>query len=479
MPQKRKRGKGMQKIFESCYDLDRRCYEKYNLTEDILMEHAADAMARHIRAYDGNKERILIVSGPGNNGADGITLARLLYGDFEVSLYLPYGAKSAMAKIQLERFCQLGGEAVQALPSRADIVVDALFGAGLSKPLDTKGIDVVDRLNAMAAYKIACDIPTGIDPKGNPNPIAFKADITITMGALKTALYSDHAKPYTGSIEVADLGVSRKHYERHSNLFLLEEEDFNPPIRTNPASHKGHFGHLCVIAGSKRGAAVLCGLAGLRFGAGLVTLISDRSIDNLPFSLMQSHTLPETTSAIAMGMGMGYDYDPIMIKTAILEEDIPILMDADMCYLPWIKRLLDKCSKTVLTPHPKEFSALLRTLDIDDVSVSEIQKDRFGWARRFSEIYPEAVLILKGANTLIAHRETIYVNALGTPVLSQAGSGDLLSGLVASLLAQGYTPLNAAINGTLAHAFCARRYEGSNYSATAEDLIEEIRWLSR
>jgi len=467
----------MQKIFENCYDLDRRCYEKYALTEDILMEHAAEAINRHIRAYGGERTRVFIAAGPGNNGADGITLARLLHEDFDVSLHLPYGAKSTMAKFQLERLCQLGLEPLQTLPSRADIIVDALFGAGFTRSLDTRGIDLVDRLNGMGGYKIACDIPTGIDPDGNPNPIAFKADTTITMGALKIALFGDHAKPYVGTVEVADLGVSRTLYEQHTHTFLLDREDFNPPLRTNPASHKGNYGHLCVVAGSKRGAAVLCGLAGLRFGAGLVTLISDRTIDNLPFSLMQSGTLPETTSAIAMGMGMGYEYDPILIKTAILEEDIPILMDADMCYVPWIKTLLDNCSKTVVTPHPKEFATLLGTLGIDDVSVSQIQKDRFGWARRFSEVYPETVLVLKGANTLIARKGIVYVNPFGTPVLSQAGSGDLLSGLIASLLAQGYTPLNAAINGSLAHTFCAARYEGANFSATPEDLLEEIRWL--
>ncbi|BDY13194.1 NAD(P)H-hydrate dehydratase [Hydrogenimonas cancrithermarum] len=467
----------MQKVFNNCYDLDRRCYEKFGLTEDILMEHAAEGMARHIRDTCGDKEQLLIAAGPGNNGADGITLARLLHGDFDVSLYLPYGAKSAMAKIQLERFLQLGAEPVQSPPLQADIVVDTLFGTGFAKPLDTKGIDLVDSFNGMEAYKIACDVPTGIDPNGNPNPIAFHADTTITMGALKKALFSDHAKPYVGRIEVVDLGISRTHYEHHTDAFLLTQEDFTPPLRTNAASHKGTFGHLCVIAGKKRGAAVLCGSAALRFGAGLVTLISDRNIDNLPFSLMQSGDLPDTTSAIAMGMGMGYDYDPILIKTSIVEDDIPILMDADMCYVPWIRTLLEKCSKTVVTPHPKEFSVLLKTLEIDNVTVSEIQRDRFGWAKRFSEAYPKTVLLLKGANTLIAHEGIIYINPLGTPVLSQAGSGDILSGLIASLMAQGYTPLNAAINGSLAHALSARRYKGANFSATAEDLIEEIRWL--
>ncbi len=467
----------MQKIFDDCYELDKRCYEKFDLSEEILMEHAAQGMERAVRDKAAPGSSVLIVAGPGNNGADGITLARLLHGDYHISLYLPYGARSAMARLQLKRVQQLGLDIAGSLAEHPDVIVDALFGAGLSKALDIRGMEIVDRLNGMGGYKIACDIPSGIDPDGNPNPIAFIANKTVTMGALKKALFSDFAKQYTGEIEVANLGLSRSIYEHHTETFLLEAKDFNPPERENPAAHKGDFGHLCVIAGKKSGAAVLCGSAALRFGTGLVTLMSDRQIENRPYSLMQSGDLPENTSAVAMGMGLGVEYDPIMIKSTIIENDIPVLLDADVCYVPWLKKLLEKCSKTVVTPHPKEFSALLKTLDIDDPDVSEIQRDRFGWARRFSEAYPKSVLLLKGANTLIAHENMVYVNPLGTQVLAQAGSGDVLSGLVASLLAQGYTPLNAAINGSLAHALCARNYKGAGYSATAEDLIEEIRWL--
>ncbi|BBG66754.1 NAD(P)HX epimerase / NAD(P)HX dehydratase [Hydrogenimonas sp.] len=468
----------MQKIFDDCYALDRRCYEKFNLTEDILMEHAAMGLKRAVESSAEAKSHILIVAGPGNNGADGITLARLLHEDYEVSLFLPYDAKSEMAKIQLKRARQIGLDTVNSLPLHADVVVDALFGAGFSKPLDIKGIDLIDTLNAMGGYKIACDIPSGIDPKGNPNPIAFRADLTVTMGALKKSLFSDFAKQHTGVVEVTDLGISRKIYEHHTDTFLLEAGDFNPPSRGNPASHKGDYGHLCVIAGKKKGAAILCGSAALRSGAGLVTLVTDHTIENIPHSLMQAGDLPDNTTAVAMGMGLGLEYDPIMIKSTILDYDIPVLLDADVCYVPWVKTLLQECSKTVVTPHPKEFSALLKTLDIDDVDVSTIQSDRFGWAQKFSEAYPKTALLLKGANTIIAHEGSVYVNPLGTPVLSQAGSGDVLSGIISSLLAQGYTPLNAAINGSLALALAASNYKGADYSATAEDLIEEIRWLA-
>jgi len=196
------------------------------------------------------------------------------------------------------------------------VIVDALFGAGFSKPLDIAGMDLIDALNGMAGYKIACDIPSGIDPQGNPNPIAFRADLTITMGALKKALFSDFAKQYTGKIEVVDLGVSRKLYEHHTDTFMLEERDFNPPLRSNPASHKGDYGHLCVVAGKKKGAAILCGSAALRFGAGLVTLLTDHTMESIPHSLMQAGELPENTTAVAMGMGLGLEYDPIRRSAA-------------------------------------------------------------------------------------------------------------------------------------------------------------------
>jgi hydroxyethylthiazole kinase-like uncharacterized protein yjeF len=215
------------------------------------------------------------------------------------------------------------------------------------------------------------------------------------------------------------------------------------------------------------------GMAGLRIGSGLVTLLSSRHLLGLPHSLMQSSDLPANTTAIALGMGLGEAFDPTVLPL----DDLAILMDADACDRPWTERLL-RHDRVVITPHPKEFSRLLARLGLAQVDTEEIQRDRFGWARRFTEAYPHAVLLLKGANTLIAQGEKLYVNPLGTPVLSQAGSGDVLSGIIGGLMAQGHSPLEAAIQGSLAHTLTARRYEGADFSAVAEDLIEGLRWLA-
>ncbi|NPA29782.1 MAG: NAD(P)H-hydrate dehydratase [Epsilonproteobacteria bacterium] len=464
----------MQKIFAHCYDLDKRCYDVYGLNEDILMEHAADGMARYIRARFEKGARVLIAAGPGNNGADGVTLARLLWSDYEVMLHLPYGAKSDMAKTQLARFEAVGGGCETFLPDRADVVVDALFGAGFDRPLDEKSVRLVERLSAMKGLRIACDIPSGLDSKGIPNPVAFEADVTLTMGALKEALFSDAAKRHTGEIEVVDLGVSRTLYEDHAESFLLEIGDFRPPYRLDPASHKGHFGHLAVVVGQMEGAARLCARAAQRMGAGLVTLVTRKKLAGLEASLMQRDGLPQGASAVAVGMGLG-EADAALIEE-LANRPLPMVIDADLCRSPLVEKLLAK--SCVITPHPKEFAALLHTVGMAEVTVEEVQADRFGWAGRFARAYPEAVLVLKGAHTVIAHRHLLYVNPLGTPVLSQGGSGDVLDGLIGGLLAQGFGPLQAAMQGSLALALAARRYRGADFSATAEDMIEEIRWIA-
>ena len=149
--------------------MDRKCYEEYGLTEDLLMEHAAEGMARVLRERFGAGTRVFIAAGPGNNGADGITLARLLLGRFDVRLWLPLGAKSPMAKLQLERARRVGVPLAEEI-EEAEVVVDALFGAGLSRPLSEEAAGWVGELDALEGFKLACDIPTGLDEGGCPPP---------------------------------------------------------------------------------------------------------------------------------------------------------------------------------------------------------------------------------------------------------------------------------------------------------------------
>ena len=452
----------MQKLFDEVNSLDKRCYEKFLLSEDLLMEHAASNMALYISQNHPTSKSILIVCGSGNNGADGIALARLLHTKFDVKLYLASTPKSSMAQLQLQRAKTLDIKIVNEL-FNADIIVDCLFGTGLNKPLDEKSINLLNTLNSYNSFKIACDIPSGI---------AFEADITITMGALKTSLFSDMAKDYVGEIIVADLGVQREIYEIESNKFLLEKSDMNLPFRNKKNSHKGNYGHLNVVAGCKKGAGIIAANAAFNFGAGLVSVVCHENLD-LPYHLMQTHFISENCTAIAIGMGLGkYETDEIK---KILNKKVSKIIDADLFYDKLICEVL--VQDVVLTPHPKEFVSLLKLCEIADIDVSELQNNRFLYAQMFSKKYPKVVLLLKGANVIISKNEKLYVNRFGSAVLSKGGSGDVLSGLIGSLLAQGYEILDAAITASLAHAISSKNYSKNNYSLTPLDLIEEIKKL--
>lgn len=468
----------MQPLYKSCYPLDQRCYDEYNLTEDVLMEHAGLGMANYIKQHFKEQSSILIVCGFGNNGADGLVLARLLQGYYDVKLYLPFGVRSVMAEVQLERVQTLDIEFVDGV-EEADVIVDALFGAGLSRELDEKTRKLIVKLEALKGFKIACDVPTGIDGDGNPFPMALFVDVTLTMGALKECLYTDMAKDYVGEIVRVDLGIHHDKYIKgfSTDLLLLEEHELKLPSRHwSKTTHKGTFGHLAVIAGEKEGAGILSGLAGLRFGAGLVSMVGEL-VTPLPLSLMQRIDLPYNATAIAFGMGFGTDFEHEILEE-IIESKLPLVLDADIFHSEVILEILEQHDREiVLTPHPKEFVDLWNMTIDTPLNIAVLQANRFDKVRQFCSVYPEVTLLLKGANTIIAQGSQLFVNPYGSSRLSKGGSGDVLSGLIGALLAQGESSLDSALHASLALTAGAKRYKGSSYAMLPTDLIEEIALL--
>ena len=469
----------MQPLYKSTYPLDNRCYEEYNLTEDILMEHASMGMANYIRANFKEDSSVLIVCGVGNNGADGIVLARLLQGAYNVKLYLPFGVRSVMAEVQLERVQVLDVEFVNDL-EESDVIVDAIFGAGLSRELDERTRRLIVEMEELDGFKIACDVPTGIDIDGNPLPMALFADVTITMGALKECLYTDMAKEYVGEVICVELGLSHAKYTEGFMAYshLLEENDLKLPTRKRRNTHKGNFGHLAVVAGEKEGASIMTGLSGLRFGAGLVTVVGE-VMTPLPLELMQDIQLPYNKTAIAFGMGFGDDFENEIVED-ILESDAPLLLDAGVFSNEIILEFLEQRDREiVLTPHPKEFVSLWNMTIDSPLNIAVLQASRFEKVREFCSVYPHVTLLLKGANMIIAQGEQLFVNPYGSSKLSKGGSGDVLSGLICALLAQGESALDATINGSLALTEGAKAYAGSSYAMLPTDLIEEIAKLEK
>ena len=469
----------MQKLFQSCKEMDKRCYDEYGLSEEILMEHAAEGMADIIKSKFSKGSSILIVAGQGNNGADGVVLARLLHKEYRVKLCMPFGLfekfSSDIAKLQYNRAVKLKIDIIDEV-QEADIVVDALFGAGLNRELDSETQKIVNQMNTLDGYKIACDIPTGLNRYGIAYPVAFVADTTVTMGSYKEALFGEYAKEYVGEIIRVDLGVSNILYEDgfESNAMLLEERDYNPPYRKGLIVHKGSFGHASIYCGQKSGAAIMSAMAATRFGAGLTTLVVDEPISHPPY-LMSDSSLPSKTTAIAIGMGLGNHFESERLKREVIDSNIPLLLDADALSMPLLLETLKRSDREiVITPHPKEFSKMWKILSGESLSVEYIQQNRFDIARVFSQAYPDVTLLLKGANMIIARDNMLFVNHLALPVLAKGGSGDVLSGLIASLLAQGYTPLKATITASLAHTKIAQNYTGADFSLTPNDLIAGI-----
>lgn len=463
----------MQKVFEHCYDLDKRCYDVYGLTEDILMENAARGMAEYIKKHFKEGASVLIVAGGSNNGADGIVLARQLHGLYDVRLFVNFGVHSDMAKIQLKR-AQKSGVKVVTKMSEADIVVDALFGTGLNRTLDDVFVECIQKMNAFNGFKIACDIPTGISKKGNLLPIAFKADVTITMGAYKEALYLDDSKDYVGNVVRVNLGIEPLSYETQSQTFVLEKNDLTLPSRSSKNSHKGTFGHASLFCGEKEGAGIIAGMACTRFGAGLTTLVVHENITPPPY-LMHATVVPENTTALAIGMGLGAHFESEFLEKHVLDTHLPIVLDADAFGSPELLSVLEqKDREVVVTPHPKEFVKMWEIVTKETLNVEQVQANRFEMIRMFNAKYPHVTILLKGSNMLIMQEEQLYINPHGTAKLSKGGSGDVLSGLIVSLLAQGYTGIEAAIQASLAFVMAAENYKSSSYTMLATDIIEEV-----
>ncbi len=461
-------------MYEKGNALDKRAIEELLLSEDILMENAAMALERAVLQNASLGAKVIILCGSGDNGGDGYALARRLIGRFKTLVFEMKLAKSPMCQLQKERAKKVG-VVIKAWEEKnedleCDVLIDCVVGSNFKGELEPF-LDF-ESLSQKARFKIACDIPSGIDSKGRVDKRAFKADLTISMGAIKSCLLSDKAKDYVGELKVGHLGVFNPIYEIPTDTFLLEKSDLKLPLRDKKNAHKGDYGHAHVLLGKHSGAGLLSALSALSFGSGVVSvqaLECEITSNNKPLELVFCENFPNFLSAFALGMGLENipkDFNKWLGLA-------PCVLDAGVFYHKEVLQALEK--EAVLTPHPKEFLSLLKLVGIN-ISMLELLDNKLEIARDFSQKYPKVVLLLKGANTLIAHQGRVFINILGSVALAKAGSGDVLAGLILSLLSQNYTPLDAAINASLAHALASLELK-NNYALTPLDLIEKIKRL--
>ncbi|WP_120922786.1 NAD(P)H-hydrate dehydratase [Helicobacter pylori] len=464
----------MLSVYEKVNALDKRALEEWLLSEDILMENAAMALEKAVLQNASLGAKVIILCGSGDNGGDGYALARRLTGRFKVLVFEMKLAKSPMCQLQKERAKKVG-VVIKTWEDNhkdleCDVLIDCVVGSAFKGELEPF-LDF-ESLSQKARFKIACDIPSGIDSKGRVDKRAFKADMTISMGAIKSCLLSDKAKDYIGELKVGHLGVFNQIYEIPTDTFLLEKSDLKLPLRDRKNAHKGDYGHAHVLLGKHSGAGLLSALSALSFGSGVVSvqaLECEITSSNKPLELVFCENFPKKLSAFALGMGLeGLPKD--FKKWLGLA---PCVLDAGVFYHKEVLQALEK--EVILTPHPKEFLSLLKSVGIN-ISMLELLDNKLEIARDFSQKYPKVVLLLKGANTLIAHQGRVFINNLGSVALAKAGSGDVLAGLIVSLLSQNYTPLDAAINASLAHALAGLEFK-NHYALTPLDLIEKIKRL--
>ena len=501
---------------EQMQTLDRRTIQEAKVPGTTLMERAGTGVVSHLLQHYGSPKgkQILVFCGKGNNGGDGLVVARLLQrkgAHPRVILLAPYQDLSKDAKTMYRRFSTKAKrsqilvlpnpETLQPLVQQAHILIDGLLGTGLSSSVREPYSTTIKAMNDSCAFTVAVDIPSGLDSEtGKILGTAVCADLTVTFGCPKMGLYVGDAIDQVGHIEVVDIGIPKAFVEDlrpSAQLLTPTSLRFLLPER-RPSAHKGTFGHAGIVAGSpgKAGAPAMAALGALRAGTGLVTVATPKTVAPIVESKVleiMTMALPETSehvlgieayptllrfcqgkSAMAFGPGLGVSSSLSELLSQLLPQlDIPCVLDADALnnLTPHLEVFSRMKHLPILTPHPGEMARLLQ-----QGSAKKINEDRVGTARGFATQHG-GILVLKGANTIIANPDGhIAICPTGNPGMASAGMGDVLTGMITGFLAQGLTAWDAARMGVYLHGCAGDQAAKSMGEAgmIASDVIAEL-----
>ncbi|SDH03577.1 NAD(P)H-hydrate epimerase [Dyadobacter soli] len=467
-----------------------------------LMERASQAFVRCFCNQYVNTRPVAVFCGKGNNGGDGLAIARILSGcGYDVQVFIVEYTLNATEDFR-QNLSRLGNHLtprriqsendLPALPKQV-VCIDALLGSGLSRPVDGLLRIVISYLNEIPNRIVAVDIASGLyaDQPNDPADIIIKPKYTITFQLPKLAFLLPQNAEYVGEWHVVDIGLSAEYiHNTETPYHFTDKPEAEKRIKPRQKfSHKGTFGHAVLIAGSfgKMGAAVLSAKACLRSGVGLLTMhVPARGYEIAQISVPEAMTtvddaekhigkVPDLSSATAIGIGPGLGQDAAtakMLEKVLEQAKVPIIIDADaLNILSTNQHLLYKLpANTILTPHPKEFQRL--------AGESSNEFERLAIARAFAARY-KVIICLKGANTaVILPNGEVHFNATGNPGMATGGTGDVLTGVITSLLAQKYDPADAAILGVYQHGLAGdRAAEARGQTALiASDVVEHLGW---
>lgn len=487
---------------EQMKQIDKYTIEKIGIPSLVLMERAALFVVQTMLKTIKRRDKILAVCGTGNNGGDGIAAARLLKEQgFDAAILILGDEKRAseQTKIQLMIARNLDVPVFNNVKlNEYNIIIDAIFGIGLSKTVEGIFQSTIEEINQGDNKVFSIDIPSGIHAKsGKVLGAAVKADYTVTFGWNKIGIILYPGCEYAGNVEVADIGFSKKAIKAvDSKTFILEEKDIRLlPDRVN-YSNKGTYGRVLVIAGSKNmcGACYLSAKAAYRMGTGLVKILTvedNRNIiqTTLPEAILSTYQPNELKSkleverikkelewatAIVIGPGMGVSSGAEQLIDIVLQNvTAPIVIDADALNI-WAEKekKISLPANVILTPHLKEMSRILQC-EVEDIrnqiietAVKAVENEMF-------------TLVLKDARTIITNGKHVCINTSGNHGMATGGSGDVLTGIIVGLLAQGMEYFHASSLGVYIHGLAADYAvkEKSCYSLMASDIIEALPYV--
>jgi len=499
-------------------EADRRTIEDAGVPASVLMENAGLAVVERLTEVlsqrpDLRLRKIAVVCGKGNNGGDGLVVARLLVEsghDVQAFVLSPIAALTGDRKEKLERARARSVRLHEVVDEDAwkgafldvrgaGVVVDAILGTGLKRAAESLAAVAINDLNALDAYRVAVDVPSGLSAaSGRVDGPAVRADLTVALAAPKVCHFVPPACLHVGRLEIADIGISAETIAACAGLLATIEPEplvgLLPPRRAD--ANKGDFGHLLLVAGSigKTGAAAMAALSALRSGVGLVTVACPQStlasiagfapeIMTVPLAetpdgglaastVEQLRELSKGKTALAIGPGLGRNSETeVLVRRLVGLVSLPVAIDADgINAFAKDRRALPRGRPVALTPHPGEMARLL------GISSAEVQEDRLGVARRFAT-ENEVFIALKGFRTLVAEPTGhVRIATTGNPGMATGGTGDVLTGIVGALLAQGVSPGPALQLGVYLHGLAGdlAAHETGQTALIATDVLRKI-----
>lgn len=501
---------------QQMYELEERANKEYSITQVQLMENAGRGVAQWIDRFVEEKsipKEVLIICGGGNNAGDGFVGARYLQDmGFRVSVIclvkedelkgpakINYNKLKRIKKLSIYKaFNKIQLERLGYIFKDTPLILDCILGTGIKGEVKGFFREVIEYINSLSKKVISVDIPSGMDANTG-NGLCIKANATLTMGLPKVGLLKPGIEDTVGYLHIIDIGLPQELVkEVKSNLEYIHPQDFSGLVpRRLLSSHKGNFGHVLVLAGSPQytGAAALCAMGALRSGAGLVTLGVPRGLQEVyQIKLTESMTLalPETeegtlsedaypyimkfienVDSVALGPGISKHPSTIkLVKKIISGSPKPLVIDADGVNAIAEELLVLRKAKAplILTPHPGEMARLLHT------SIKSVQMDRWKITRELADKYG-ITIVLKGFHSIVAGDDKkIYINSSGNPGMASGGMGDVLTGIIAGLLAQGFRVIDSVRLGVYIHGASGDLVasEKGEWGILASDLLGKL-----